>query len=88
MDDFEDTILSKDEIKKLEVFLRNGLGHHRPKQDFKNNLKKRLSQSKVFDKRKYITASWVIGLGVALTGATIYSFGYFINKLIKRTSYS
>lgn len=87
-DNCEDAMLSKDEIDKMETFLRDGLGHHRPKLDFKNNLKERLSQSKVFDKRKHLAASWVIGLGVALTGASIYSFGYFISKLIKRTSYS
>ncbi len=68
------------EIQEMEDFLRGKLGDLRPKIAFQASLKDKLISSETFQQKKRMGKAWLIGLGVALAGATFYGMGYLIYK--------
>jgi|GEM_PF-3074929 len=74
------------DIQEMEVFLREKIGHLRPKSGFQASLKDKLISSKAYQHKKRLGKGWFIGLGVALAGATFYGMGYLIYKNLSTRS--
>ena len=65
-------------INRVEAFLEDKLGAHKPKIDFQASLKERLTRAKPFGHRNRLGKAWIAAMACALAGGAIYSLGYLL----------